>query len=286
MFTWSGNERGLIRLVAALCYSVLACALSACQQGTEGGTANVAAPSATAAASAEGSNIMARSRATEDVSDSTLKVRARVREPDGTTREIRMTVYRKRESDGRRLMFLEITSPKEERDRSGLVSFTAAGDLEATRYLQSNDSFVTTTSAVSEDSLFGLSLQELADGQPEKYEQRLIGETTVGDSTVYRIEGRLKQGAESKFTRVVTFVSKENLTVVGTEYYDNHDQLTRRLTVERIEKVDGRWTRMRWTIDNRSRGKRIEFETTGIKYENNLPASIFSREHLKKSASR
>ena len=275
---------------AFMCMLLLAAALSGCQSRTEGGTEraaeNGAAPASPAVAAAEGARIMERSRAVEDFIDSTLRVRARVHESDGASREIQMTMYRKRESEDRRLMFLEITSPVEERDRSGLVSFTLHGDLEATRYVQSNNSFVTVKSAGDEDSLFGMSLQELVDGQPEKYDQRLAGEGTVGQTPVYRIEGRLKQGAESNFAQVVTLVSKDNLTVLGTEFYDNHDQLVRRLSVDKIAQIDGHWTRMKWTIENQSRAKTIEFETLSIGYERNLPASVFSREHLKKSASR
>ena len=70
------------------------------------------------------------------------------------------------------------------------------------------------------------------------------------------------------------------------EFYDNHDQLARALNVSKTEQVAGHWTRMRWNIDNRARGKKIDFEATRVSYDPNLKDSMFTREHLKIVASR
>ena len=96
----------------------------------------------------------------------------------------------------------------------------------------------------------------------------------------------MKPGAESKFPRLTTYLSKENYTAVGAEFFDNHHELARKLTVEKIEQVDGRWTRMKWTLENPVRGKRLDFETVEARYNQNLSDSMFTREHLKKIASR
>jgi hypothetical protein len=43
---------------------------------------------------------------------------------------------------------------------------------------------------------------------------------------------------------------------------------------------------MRWTIDNRARQKKVDFESIDVSYDQGLKDSIFTREHLKKIASR
>jgi hypothetical protein len=43
---------------------------------------------------------------------------------------------------------------------------------------------------------------------------------------------------------------------------------------------------MRWTIDNRARQKKIDFVAVDVSYDQNLKDSIFTREYLKKIASR
>jgi hypothetical protein len=183
-------------------------------------------------------------------------------------------------------MLVEFTSPELERDRDGLINIFPDGKVEGVRYVQSTDSFIVTDDPSGEDSLFGMTLQELADGQPEKYDFALAGEETYDGASVYRLEGKLKPGAESKFPRLVLLLDKQNFTAHQAEFYDNHNELTRRLTVSKTEQIGGQWTRTRWSIDNRARQRTIDFEAVEIKYDQNLSDSIFSREHLKKIASR
>lgn len=232
----------------------------------------------------DAAQIIERNRALDNSRDSTMKLRARIQGSDGVPPEVAMTVYRKREADGRMLMLVEFTSPPQERDRSAIITVSPQGEVEATRYAQSGDTFVSTKGVLGEDSLFGMTLQELVDGQPEKYDFKVAGEQTVDSAPAYKLEGTLKPGAESKFNRLVMLVSKENSATIGAEFYDNHNELVRRLTVNKMEQVAGRPTRMHWLVDNAEKQKKIEFTTADAKYDQNLSDSIFTREHLKKVA--
>lgn len=234
----------------------------------------------------EAEQIVEKYRSLDSSRDSASNIRVHIAEADGSSRTVQMTIYRKRKPDGQRIMLIEFTSPPEERDRNAIITIGPQGELEATRYIQSNNSFVTTTSVLSEDSLFGMTLQELADGQTEKYEYELVAEETFESTPVYRIEGKLRQGAESKFPRIVLLISKENYGVVVAEFYDSNGELARRVVVDRFEKIGSYWTRMEWTIDNRARRKRLEFETVSAKYDLNISDAIFSRERLKKISTR
>ena len=60
----------------------------------------------------------------------------------------------------------------------------------------------------------------------------------------------------------------------------------RRMTVDKLTQVNGHWTRMHWRVDNRSRQKKIEFETLEARYDQNLKDALFSRDQLKQVASR
>ena len=203
----------------------------------------------------------------------------------GAPSDVELALYSKRTGDGGRLMFVQFVSPPQERDRDSLVTISQRDEVEGIRYVQSNDSFLTTKGVTSEDALFGMTIQEIADGQPEKYDFALAGEQSVGNRPVYKIDGKLKAGAESKFPRLVLLIAKDNYAAVGAEFYDNHNQVARRVTVEEIKQVEGQWTRMRWTLDNAARGKRLEFQTIEARYQN-VNDSIFTREHLKKVATK
>jgi hypothetical protein len=201
-------------------------------------------------------------------------------------RQLQLTMYHKHEPDGRLLILIEFTAPAEERDRDGLITVFPDGRIEAVRYVQSTDSFLVSNEATSEDALFGMTPQELAEGQPEKYDFTLSGEEALDLVPAYRLEGRLKKGADSKFRRLVLLISKQDFAPLQAEFYDNHDELARRLVVTKSGLIDRHWTRLRWAIDNRARQKHIEFEAMDVKYDQSLSGSLFTREHLKKIASR
>ena len=269
-------------------------AMTACGKKLEGtvtqdnkNTGPATAPSSNVSAA----QIIERYRSLDNSHDSTIKMSARITSEEDSaglnaTQQIQLTMYRKRAPDSRLLILAEFTSPPEERDRDGLITVFPDGRIEAVRYVQSTDSFLVTTDATSEDALFGLTPQELADGQPEKYDFILVGEETYEGTPVYRLEGRLKQSAESKFPRLVLLISKQDFAALEAEFYDNHSELARRLLVTNAEQIAGHWTRLRWTIDNLARRKKIDFEASEVKYDQNLSDSFFTREHLKKIASR
>ena len=233
---------------------------------------------------ANANELIDRYRALDKSSDSTARLSCTI--TNSETKRLLLTIYRKRAGDGRRLMLVEFTSPEMERDRDGLITIFPDGKVEGVRYVQSTDSFIVTNDAAGEDALFGMTLQELADGQPEKYDFTLAGEETYEGSSVFRLDGKLKPGAESKFPRLVLLLDKQNFTAPQAEFYDNHNAIARRLIVSKTEQLAGQWTRTRWSIDNRARQRRIDFEAVEIKYDQKLSDSIFTREHLKKIASK
>jgi hypothetical protein len=231
--------------------------------------------------------ILRKYLAINDSKDSTIKMRARITDSDAASAspiQVELTIYKKRSDDGGEIMLVEFHG--EERDRSALVKITPQDEVEGVRYVQSNDTFVTTTGVTTEESLFGMTMQELADGQPEKYDFTLTGEVPYQSWQVYRLEGRLKAGVESKFPRFVLLISKESFAALAAEFYDNQDELARRITVDMGETRAGYWTRLTWTLHNLARNKTIDFQTTDSRYDQNLGDSIFTRQHLKQIATR
>jgi hypothetical protein len=273
------------------CTCLLLITWAGCEKKPPGDSASTKNDNGAPSSLMSAAQIIERYRSLDNSHDSTIKMKALINSQEdqaglNTPQQVQLTMYRKRQPDGRLLILAEFTSPPEERDRDGLITVFPDGRIEAVRYVQSTDSFLVATDATSEDALFGLTPQELADGQPEKYDFTLVGEETYEGKPVYRLEGKLKQGAESKFPRLLLLISKEDLAPLEAEFYDNHSELARRLVVSKDEQISGHWTRLRWTIDNLARRKKIDFEAVEVKYDQNLSDSIFTREHLKKIASR
>jgi Outer membrane lipoprotein-sorting protein len=276
--------------LAAIVLAVLL--LAACNHNTSNNTNSATEPTGPLAPTIDAAQIISRTRQLDDSRDSVMKLRARIVVENPAAQltaippEVLMTIYRKRAADGSQVMRIDFTAPPTQRDLSALITVTAAGEVEGTRYTQSNNTFVTSRGVLGEDSLFGMTLQELIGGQLEKYDWKLAGEETFNQTPSYRLDGRLKPGAESKFARLVLFIAKDSFAAVGAEFDDDHDELLRRMTVDKLAQINGRWTRMHWMVDNRARQKKIEFETLEAHYDQKLSDALFTREQLKQIASR
>jgi hypothetical protein len=180
-------------LASMLLVIAISFALAGCRR--EPTSSNSNAPSEKTAGSSSGpdaASIIERNRALDSSRDSTMKLRARISGSGSSQelnapREIQFTIYRKHEPDGRHLIVIEFTSPAEERDRDALITAFPDGRVEGVRYVQSTDSFIVAGDAASEDALFGMTLQELAEGQPEKYAFSFAGDDTYNGTPVYRM---------------------------------------------------------------------------------------------------
>jgi len=261
-----------------------------CSSRPNNNSSPVEPPAGSPQTNVDAAQIIQRYKALDGSRDSTIKIRADVTEgasqDASSAKHVQLTFYKKRMADGQRVMLVEFTSPSEERDRDGLITEFPDGRIEGLRYVQSTNGYIATDDVVSEDGLFGLTLQELADGQPEKYDFSVVGQESVNNETLYRLDGKLKPGSQSKFPRLTLLIDSQNNTVREATFYDNHNEIARKLTVRTIEQIGGFWTRTAWTIENRARQKTIDFKAADVKYDQGLKDSLFTREHLAKLASR
>src|SRR5215510_15138597 len=267
--TSSGTRlAGFIGMAAAVI--LLAC----CSKTSVDETRPQAPAEATTSAGPEApvGEIVSRYRSTDSSIDSTTKLKASVESQEGGKAEaVQLTIHHKKEPDGSQHYLVDFTLPAQERDRDALINVRPTGEIEATRYAQSTGSFLTARSATDEESLFGLTLQELVGGQPEKYDYKLIGEEQHAGMPVYKVEGTLKPGAESRFSRTVMLISKENYTAPVIEAYDNRGQLARKVIVTKSQQADGNWLRWQWTVDNLEQHKKIDFTVLDAKFNQGLP---------------
>ncbi|HYM00238.1 MAG TPA: outer membrane lipoprotein-sorting protein [Blastocatellia bacterium] len=262
--------------------------LSACSNssGSGGPGAGSAEAPASDQSKALAEDVAKKYGALDTSNDSTQKLKVTIKDDSGAAKAVDLVIYNKRKADGSRSMFVEFDSPAEERDRDALIEVDPKGNVQATRYTQSSKSFLTAKSPTDEESLFGMTLQELVGGQPEKYGYTLLGEDTHNGTPVYKLEGKLKAGVESRFPRIVMLIDKQNYAAEVIEAYDSQNQLARRITADKTEQVDGIWTRMNYQIDNIADKKTMNFAATSVKYNQNLPDSVFDRDHLKKLATK
>src|SRR5215470_15778902 len=123
------------KLLPFSCLGLLIFTLSGCnrevsQPGGGNGSAPGANPPAgsTGGANANANQIIQRYIALDNSHSSVAKTRASIQGSDnGSQLDVQMTMYRRNEADGRRLMLVEFTSPADERDRDALIAVDAKG---------------------------------------------------------------------------------------------------------------------------------------------------------------
>src|SRR5262245_30745817 len=143
------NSETLSRALICLCLVALALTLTACNEKTSGYTPPPSSPvSSNPEAAKEGARIMQQYLALDTAKEVAMKMTVKIQDEGGQSRELQMNLAKKRQADGSRLILIEFTAPAEERDRNALLTITPQGDIEGTRYIQSNDSFATVKGAV------------------------------------------------------------------------------------------------------------------------------------------
>src|SRR5215510_15358617 len=100
---------------------------AACSRKSEGPAKPDNASATSNSSGLDASQIIERYRALDNSHDSTIRMRAKITgqgqsEELNAPRQLQLTVYRKREPDGRLLILIEFTAPAEERDRDGLIT--------------------------------------------------------------------------------------------------------------------------------------------------------------------
>lgn len=226
-----------------------------------------------------GREIVERSRAVQGCQTMKVETRARVTDEKGNEREFLIVAYRKC-VDGTQYTLWRVISSEGEPARVLLCIERPEGSVETVTYLPGFQKFVEIHDLGREDAIFGLSLQESVGGD-DLYLYRTLGVERLDQQDVYKVEGRLRKGANSRFARVVTYYQRETFLPLRQELYNIRDDLVRIRRYVRWAPVDGHWTAMRTEIDNVRHRKHIVFETMTVESNVDWPLSFFDREHLR-----
>jgi len=94
-------------------------------------------------------------------------------------------------------------------------------------------------------------------------EHQLLREERTGKFDCYVVESRSKDGSDSQYAKLISWITKEHFIPVQVEFYDKNDgELLKVLTTdENIEKIDGIWTVFDTKIENIRENHRTRLTT-------------------------
>jgi outer membrane lipoprotein-sorting protein len=114
------------------------------------------------------------------------------------------------------------------------------------------------------------------------FEHRLLGEESVDGHACYKIELRKKEGTDSSYSRILTWVEKERFVIWRLDYYDEDDPdvVAKRLTVSDVKVVDGVPTPMVMVMHNLLDGTETSQEFLEVSYNVELEDAMFTERGL------
>lgn len=112
----------------------------------------------------------------------------------------------------------------------------------------------------------------------EEFDALRLRDERKQDRACYQLELTRKSGSDAGYSRVLLWVDKERLVPLAIHYFHDKDPKLweKELTCTDIREVDGIWTPMKCTMHNRLDDSRTTIETVEIRYDVELPASLFT----------
>jgi len=192
---------------------------------------------------------------------------------DGSPKERGVKIYQK----GNELRLVRFLSPADVRG----VGFLRLAEDRLYLYLPAFRKVRRIASSVKNENFMGtdFSYEDMSRNEYAKdYAARLI-ETR---ETQYVLELTPLPGADVPYGRLVIFVDTSNYVVRKVEYYNTAGKLQKILTIDNIERIDGYWFGKRMEMENIKDKHRTILELSEIKFDQNLPGSLFSERNLKR----
>jgi outer membrane lipoprotein-sorting protein len=109
---------------------------------------------------------------------------------------------------------------------------------------------------------------------------RKLPDEKIGDHDVYVIEARPKTPAQSDYSRVVSFIRKDDFIPMRIRFFGKDNNLDKTLFVEQLDKTDDGKTYIRRMTARSERGGYTTIIINALDTKTEIADAIFSREQL------
>jgi hypothetical protein len=114
------------------------------------------------------------------------------------------------------------------------------------------------------------------------YNHKLIGSKTIRDKECYKIKMIPKADAPVVWSKVITYITKENYIQLRAEYYGQNDELVDLMKFSNIREMDGRTIPTKLTmIPKRKDGHKTVMQYHSIDFGIDIQPRFFSKQSMK-----
>jgi hypothetical protein len=126
-------------------------------------------------------------------------------------------------------------------------------------------------------------IADLVEPRLDDYNYKMLGDhTEIGGRYCERVECVPVNPAKEVYGKIVACIDPKDNLVVQREFFDRKGKPWKVWKVESYKNIDGFWTPMVQDMHNSQENTESRLEVLSIKYNADLPDSVFTPEHLRR----
>ncbi len=199
------------------------------------------------------------------------------------TRIRKLAVFRLDKGKGERWSLMRFFTPADVENTGLLTQDHPGDDSDQWLYLPALDRVRRISSSRKGGRFVGSDFfyEDLRDREPDMDTHRLIGKGKVGKILCDILVSRPVDPDNSIYTKRVSWIHRQTLTPLRVDFYQKgSEKPVKRLLARRLKKIQGYWTVLQSTMYDLNSGHKTELATSRIKFDQNIPESLFSRRGL------
>ncbi len=233
--------------------------------------------------------IVAKSAENRTVDNSVQTLTMEIFDKTGRSRVRTITSKVKRGADGVAKSHVQFVEPEDVSGVQFLTIENPKGEDDQWLYMPAGGILNRISGSSRRGSFMGsdFSFEDLSVGQAEDGAHTLMGEESVTvDGTTfeaYKVESVPKPELKSAYTRIISFVDKEEFVPRIVEFFDKKGEHVKRMTIVKVKREGDVLVPLSTRMENLKRGTKTEVRVKDYKVnvdETVLPDSIFTPEFL------
>lgn len=244
--------------------------------------AGLRVPSARAEEASDATTLAQRVYDRPDGKDVATRFTMTLSGPGSASRQRLANSFRADAAGGRVLTLLRFVEPADIRNTGLLVHSKADSDADQWLYLPALDQVRRIASERRGGRFVGSDLyyEDLQDRRPERDRHELLGEEAIEGQPTRILQGVPVDPGNSVYSKRVAWIHEPTLLPLRVDFYQGGDQPAKRLTVHKVEQIQGYWTITDSTMTDLESGHQTRITVDKVNYDQGLPNSLFTTQTL------
>lgn len=177
---------------------------------------------------------------------------------------------------------LRFADPADIRDTGLLVHSKPSGEADQWLYLPALDQVRRIASERRGGSFVGSEIvyEDLEDRRPDRDQHTLLGEETINGQPTRILQSVPVDAGKSVYGKRVAWIHEPTLLPLRVDFYQSGEQPAKRLTVHKVEQIQGYWTVTDSTMTDLASGNATRITVDQVSYDQSLPEALFTTQTL------